>query len=68
MATVTFRVPVAEAGGLGRGQWIWDLSGWPGVGAASLDGLFGSLTVRATPKAMRRVRQFCAERGYPEER
>jgi hypothetical protein len=63
---VEFKVPAAEARGLNSGQWIWELSGWPGVKSASLEGLFGYLSVEATPKALKRIRAFCKERGYTE--
>lgn len=61
-----FKVPIAEAGGLGRGQWIWELGSWKGVKSASLDGMFGYLNVEATKTAMKKVRSFCREMGFPE--
>lgn len=61
-----FKVPVREASGLDSGQWIWEIAGWPGVKSASLEGLFGFLSVEATATALKRIRAFCKERGYKE--
>lgn len=66
--SASFRVPQEEASGLNSGQWVWDVAGWPGVKRAVLDGIDGSLSVEATPGAMRRVRRFCHDRGFREER
>ena len=67
-----FEVPDREARA-NRDGWFWNLSGWRGVHEARLSGWMmgrthATLTVRASRRAMRRVRNFCTRRGYPEVR
>jgi len=62
--TAEFRVPIAEASSLGSGRWFWDLAGWPGIKRADLNGMFGTLTVEGTKRAIARVAAFCRRRGY----
>lgn len=65
-----FRVPDRDAQGNVDG-WFWRLSAWPGVHEARLEGFnmgrpTATLHVRASARAMRRVRSFCTRRGYAE--
>ena len=62
----TFEVPYEEAAGLNRGQWIWQIGAWRGVRKATLRAAGGTgwLDVEATPRAMKRIRRFCRERGF----
>ncbi|MBF6555501.1 MAG: hypothetical protein IVW52_04915 [Acidimicrobiales bacterium] len=66
-----FRVPDRDAQSDADG-WFWRLSAWPGVHEARLGGFSmgrptAALHVRASARAMRRVRSFCTRRGYEEE-
>ncbi len=69
-----FEVP-ARVATSAEGAFLWELAAWPGVVRASLDATLSlipggrataTLDVEATPKAMIRVRAFCAKKGWPE--
>ena len=64
MPIARFQVPVGEASGIGSGLWFWRIASWKGVRNADLEGLFGTLTVEGTKRAIARVARFCAGRGY----
>ena len=61
-----FEIPYEEAAGINRGQWIWEIGAWCGVRKATLRTACGTgwLDVEATPRAMKRIRRFCRERGF----
>lgn len=69
-----FEVP-ARVATSAEGAFLWELAAWPGVKRASLDATLSlipggrataTLDVEATPKAMIRVRAFCAKKGWTE--